>query len=125
MRRRTRDSAGNAIRCAVDSVDEAGFVKFTHEARSSHQGSEQAGTRIDCAAQVIAARNSNLFWAVHSPITFFIAAITFGRLVQNFLGQRFHLVAVNELRFETLLFGIGNELGACERFGICRAEISW
>ena len=44
-----------------------------------------------------------------------------GRLVQHFLGQRFHLVAVNELGFETLFFGVGNELRAGDRFGITRA----
>ena len=46
----------------------------------------------------------------------------FGRLVQHFLGKCFDLVAVNQLRFETLLFGVGNELGAGERFGITRAQ---
>ena len=54
-------------------------------------------------------------------MTFFIKVITSARLVQHFLGQRFHLIAVNQFGFKTLFFGVGNQLGACQCFGICRA----
>ena len=47
-------------------------------------------------------------WDFLLPHNFFHRSNNLGRLVQHFLGQGFHLIAVDELRFETLFFGVGN-----------------
>ncbi len=53
-------------------------------------------------------------------MTFFINAMTSARLVQHFFGERFELISMNQLRLETLFFGVGNQFGARQRFGIAR-----
>ena len=52
-------------------------------------------------------------------MTFFIDAITSAGWLKTSLASA--SIGGNQLRFETLLFGVGNELRAGERFGITSA----
>src|SRR5919109_3247360 len=56
------------------------------------------------------------------PHDLFHGCDNFGRLIQNFFCERLERVTVNKLRFETLFFGVGNQVRAGERFGVAGAQ---
>ena len=117
----TADSA--IAQLAQQLGDDADFATFAQRAESGKK--ETVTTTRQMTIEVIgnadvgqARSNRNQVLFTHD---LFHRSDDLGRLVQHFLGKNFQFIAINQLRLESLFFGVGNQFRAGQRFGITGA----